>query len=296
MQTETLYGSRGRALVSALVPVGAAVLLFGNLLGDNRMGSFGFLVILGLAAFGIVRAGDLINRRQLVLDRDGFVFHPSFGTESEKIRWNDVRSFEIKGSNKHKHLVCLHLSDDQRTVSTMKLGTDWCLDADSLWGVSLDKVQGHLSDYHRKAAGQGVPVRSVNRSATVSPVAVPSEVAPSMATKSVAAQPVQTAAVTRSGAVYAERPAATPRPTMPSLNGQETSLKGLGLGLIGAGMVVAALSLIPFIVACKRDLCSVGLWEMGDYRLWLFATLWTVSLLVVVAGWKLVSSARSTRL
>lgn len=286
MQTETLYGSRGRALLGALVPVGAAVLLFGNILGDNGMGSFGLLIVLGLAAYGIARAGDLYNPRQLVLDREGFVFHPSFGTESEKIRWNDVRSFEIKGKDKKKHLVCLYLADDQRTISTMKLGTDWCLKADDLWGVSLDKVEAHLSDYHRKAAGQGVPVRSVNRSTTVPPTTVPP----------VAAQSSQTAAVTRSGVVYAERVAATPKPAMPSLNGQETSLKGLGLGLMGAGIVVAALSFIPFVQACKRGLCSVGLWEMGDYRLWLFASLWTVCLLAIIAGWKLVGSARSMRL
>lgn len=286
MQTETLYGSRGRALLGALVPVGAAVLLFGNMLGDNGMGSFGLLIVLGLAAYGIARAGDLYKPRQLVLDREGFVFHPSFGAESEKVRWSDVRSFEIKGNNKNKHLVCLHLADDQRTISTMKLGTDWCLKADDLWGVSLDKVEAHLSDYHRKAAGQAVPVRSVNRPAPVPPFAVPP----------VAAQSTKTAAVTRSGVVYAERMEATSKPAMPSLNGQETSLKGLGLGLMGAGIIVAALSVIPFVEACKRGLCSVGFWEMGDYRLWLFASLWTVCLLVVVGGWTLVSSARSTKL
>ena len=293
MQTETLYGSRGRALLGSLVPVGAAVLLFGNMLGDNGMGSFGLLIILGLAGYGIARAGDLYKPRQLVLDREGFVLHPSFGAESEKIRWSDVRSFEIKGNNKNKnkHLVCLHLADDQRTISTMKLGTDWCLKADDLWGVSLDKVEAHLSDYHRKAAGQGLPVRSVNRSTTV-----PSTRVPPFAAPPVISQPAQTAAMTRSGVVYAERMAPTSKPAMPSLNGEGTSLKGLGLGLMGAGIVVAALSVIPFVQACKRGLCSVGFWEMGDYRLWLFASLWTVCLLAVIAGWKLVGSTRSTKL
>lgn len=276
MQTETLYGSRGKAVLGAVVPFGVAVVLFVQLMGDSAPGS-GFLVAMAFAAFGIFRAGDLFKPRQLVLDREGFVLHPSFGAQSDKIGWKTVQRFEIKGGSKNKHLVCHYLADDHRTVKTMKLGTDWCLNAAAVWGEDLEKVQGHLTDYHRWAVGQAEPVHHPQRSAVVAPKI---------------SQPAQPAATTRSGVVYAEKAAPQARRVMPSLNGETKSIKGLGVALLAVGAGVAALSVIPFMKACHQGLCQRGLWDMGDYRIWLFATLWTVCLLAVVAGGMILGGGR----
>ena len=286
MQTETLYGSRGKAAVSAVLPTVVALILFGKMIGDGSLGSFGFLILLGVAIFGFGRAGDLIKPRQLVLDREGFVFHPSFGSAAEKIRWKDVKSFEIKGSNKNSYLACFYLAEDQAEVKKMKLGQGWSLSADSLWGASLEQVRGHLADYHRNMVGQGIPVR------TASPSAVPSQTSrPSVpATISQPDRPV--AAATRSGVVYAEPVRASTKAPMPVLNGDTGSSKGLGWALLVGGVAAVVLSIVPFMSVCKKGLCSAGLWELGDYRIWGFAILWTVCLLAVLVGGKLISSAQ----
>lgn len=279
MQTETLYGSRGKAVLGAVVPFGVAVVLFVQLMGDSAPGS-GFLVAMAFAAFGIFRAGDLFKPRQLVLDREGFVLHPSFGAQSDKIGWKTVQRFEIKGGSKNKHLVCYYLADDHRTVKTMKLGTNWCLNAGAVWGEDLEKVQGHLTDYHRGAMGQAEPVHYPQRPAVVA---------------SKISQPAQPAATTRSGVVYAEKAALQARPVTPSLNGETKSIKGLGVALLAVGAGVAALSVVPFVKACHQGLCQRDLWDMGDYRIWLFAALWTVCLLAVLAGGMILSVERSDR-
>lgn len=279
MQTETLYGSRGKAVLGAVVPFGVALVLFVQFLGDSAPGS-GFLVAMAFAAFGVFRAGDLFKPRQLILDREGFVFHPSFGAQSDKIDWKRVQRFEIKGGSKSKHLVCHYLADDHSTVKTMKLGTDWCLNAGAVWGEDLEKVLGHLTDYHRRAVGQAEAVHYPQK---------PPAVAPKIS------QPAQPAATTRSGVVYAEKAAPQTRSIMPSLNGETKSITGLGVTLLAVGAGVAALSVVPFVKACHQGLCQRDLWDMGDYRIWLFAALWTVCLLAVLAGGMILSGERSDR-
>ncbi|MEG2731213.1 hypothetical protein, partial [Brevundimonas sp.] len=261
----------------SLVPLLVTLFIVSQVFRGTGSGPSFFIVAVFLL-LGIARIGDLVRPRQLVLDDSGVTFHPSFKAAHPKIPWSAVRDFAIEGS-KNKLLV-LHYVDGGK-IRRLALGTDWCLDDKSLWGVTLVGALLHVSDYHQRAVayagGRHAPPSSVVAPLRTSPPKV--------------AQPLQPA-TTRSGVVYAEKAAPQTRPVSPSLNGETKSLKGLGVALMVVGGGVSVLSVIPFVKACNQGLCGQGLWDMGDYRIWLFATLWTVCLLAVVAGGMIMAGAR----
>lgn len=288
MQSKTLYGAKGRAAVGALVPGVVSVVILANLLDGGRLGAFAVLII---AIFGYVvisKAAEVFRPKRIEMDRYGFAYFPALGIPSGKIRWSDVDRFEIKGGSKDRQIVCFHREGDGHGLKKLKLGRDWASTPQDLWGMGLDEAQELLSKQRREALAAGVQSKPLRE------VETPQR-APVVDDRAKPVVQAKTAELTRSGVVYAETHKAVVPSRTVSLNGERGSSGLFGWVLFAGGMATAGLSLVPFIPLCKQGLCSADIWDFSDYRIWAFATLWTLCLLAVLVGANVIWNPPSSR-
>ena len=282
MQSEVIRYSRLGVLVAALGPAFAAVVLL-RTLGSGSV-SFIPMVVGGVfALFFLYYVAEVIKPRELELDSAGFTYRPTFGT-STRVDWGDVSAFSLTGK-KNRVLVCEYRDAASGAVKQLKLGEFWALPDSGLWYASSDKVMRWIGERRQSATQRTLP-RTSQASSGNTPA------------KPRTTKPVQSGGVAvsaRSGVTYASSKApAEPKPQMPILNGDTGAGKGLGWGLLIGGCALGVMSVGPFMAACRSGLCSAGLWEVGDVRIWAFAGLWTLCLLLVIAGGRLITARNDT--
>ena len=265
MHTELLNSSR----ITALTPMGgyvgfAVFLLFINW-GD--VGSITGWMAIGAVVLGLWEGREVVQPRQLLLDRQGLIFKPSFGIQQGPIAWQSVGSFEIVKKNKREVLICYYREEGEPAKS-LNLGGNWCLNEKDWWPSSNANVLAYLQHYARTGtspASKPVP-------ASRKPVQSAAE---ARTTRPVATQ-------TRSGVQYPDR---LPGKLVEHRN--KSTGKGAGWGLLLAGVAIGGISLVPFMQACRQGLCAGDLWNVSDVRIWVFAGIWTLSLLLIAIGAKL---------
>ncbi|WP_292052537.1 MULTISPECIES: hypothetical protein [unclassified Brevundimonas] len=264
MHTELLNSSR----ITALAPMGGYVGFAVFLLFVNRgdAGSVTGFMALGAVVLGLWEGREVVQPRQMLLDRQGLIFRPSFGMQQGPIAWQSVASFEIVKKNKREVLVC-HYREESEPAKSLNLGGNWCLNEKDWWPSSNAAVLDYLQHYAR--TGMSPASHPVPASRSVEQRAVEA-----LKTGPVAAQ-------TRSGVQYPDR-----LPGKLVDHRSKRTGKGTGWGLLLAGVVMGGLTVIPFMQACRQGLCAGDLWNVSDVRIWVFAGVWTLSLLLIALGAK----------
>lgn len=284
MRTQVLYGSRVAAAFKLLPFVWVVGVLFA--INDGNPEGMMIFIILAVIGYGLWQAKDVIQPHQLELDRQGFVLRTSLGAPRAPIKWTSVSHFGIEGKDKKQQLVCYYRPEDgDSALQTLKLGNGWCLDGKNLFPAKLGQVGEYLSNYHSgMVSGQVMPT-------PVPATALAHKPRPQVSTTQARSASTTAPAATRSGAVYAHNENKIPTRVEPLLNGRPAPSRGLGWGLMLGGVIALALSAGPFMAACNGGLCGGGVWDVSDYRIWIFATLWTACLLAIFAGVKMVFDA-----
>ena len=282
MQSEVIRYSRLGVLVASLGPALAAAVF----LRSMGSGDFSLIpaVIGGLfALFFAYHFAEVVKPRELELDGRGFTYRPSYGA-SIRVDWDNVLGFSLTGK-KNRVLVCEYRDEASGAVKKLKLGEFWALPDSGLWYASSNKVMDWMGERRQSASQRSLP-RTAEMTVTKTPAKT--RTGPS-------AQSGDVAVSARSGVSYARsKPPADFRPQMPALNGDTGSGKRLGWGLLIGGGALGVMSVGPFMAACRAGLCSAGLWEVGDVRIWAFAGLWTLCLLLVIAGGRLIMGRNDT--
>lgn len=275
MQSEVIRSSRLGALVAGLTPTFVAFLFLKAIIGDGSPPVFILVLSTVFAVVSLASLVEVVKPRELELDRRGLIFRPTFGP-SRHIPWSAITAFSTVGK-KPKLIVSEYIDPATGQPAKVKLGGRWALPQSGLWYADSAQVVAYLAE--QRTSSSYYPSSSSPSPQTAD--------ATQKASRKLASQVGST---TRSGAVYASATPDTAKPRLVGLGGPRKTAKGLGWALlIGAG-IVATLSAVPFMAACKAGLCSVAVWELGDVRIWGFALLWTGCLLVALFGGRILMS------
>jgi len=275
VQSEVLYGARLSAVFRGVVPLFFAIVFITSNGGD--LDGVKVWIALGALVVGLWQIRGAFKPKQLVLDRYGLVYQPTFPSGATSLDWAHVKGFEIKGKDKNRNLVCHYLDPDNGSAQTLNLGDGWNAGGNDLFADRLDKVCDYLEDARRG-------YQPTAQSATASAQRPLVEIAKRPVSQ---VKPQQASAPVRSGQVYARQSAAVKAPPVTLSRPVSTAASRIaGWGLLAIGSGVGAVSAFAFAGACKRGLCGHGMWDVPDARLWIFFAIWSACLWAIWAGMK----------
>ena len=274
-----LFGARASAAFRGALPL----FFFTAFLvtNDGRIYGTKVLIALGILIVALWRMRGAFKPKHMVLDHLGLHYQPVFFAEPTRVYWPQITDFAIKGSGKHRTLVCHYLHQDTGAKQSLNLGDGWSADGTDMFADRLDKVCDHLEEARKR-------YQLTTQSASVSAQRPLVEVAKKPAPKTT---PQQATAPVRSGQVYAKTnsPIKAPPINLSRITNEGAS-KFAGWGLVAIGSGVGLVSAYAFMKACQNGLCGQGLWDMPDARLWIIFAVWAACLWGIWAGMRKITS------